>query len=331
MLSIIKGKINGYKNLRDDVQYKVFLYDGTLSEMPRYPNIPETAIDLTVADDGTIHQDISEYLEPDIEYSFNIGIEYYGNYYIGDSKKIMKEATQEYIQQFESPYGYEVSKYIKSLGTGVDFTEYILPIIDWLNDQVFIQSVEYDQYYRNIQIKFSDGKDFYILTENRDLECTTNSLVNLVGLVYDVSEVKNEVIQENTNVLILPGIPYSFILLESDNLENIISPLQYKCETVKITDEYYENPNFTQLKDFGAIVIGKTHGTGNGNFLISPDYADGYMEDIINSCINGINSLILIKLGMQVDEIRFIPRKNISLEKIYSYNLNSPFVYANYC
>lgn len=109
--AIIKGKINGYKNLRDDVKYKVFLYDGTMSAFPQFP---ETAIDLTVSDDGTIHQDISEHLEPDIEYSFNIGIEYYDNYYIGDNKKIKKEEVT-----------YTISEIAEDV---VNINEYVSPI-----------------------------------------------------------------------------------------------------------------------------------------------------------------------------------------------------------
>lgn len=317
--AIIKGKINGYKNLRDDVQYKVFLYDGTLSEMPRYPNIPETAIDLTVADDGTIHQDISEYLEPDIEYSFNIGIEYYGNYYIGDSKKIMKEATQEYIQQFESPYGYEVSKYVKSL----EYPDDVLLIKFWLEEQDFVESVELHETFEAIYIRFIDGNDFYITTVNDSgnydelAETTANNLLsNSNSIIYDVRSIESETIQENNRFLYVRGDPYNWIFRE-DNIESIDSPLDIVFTTVN-GEEYFEE----DLSDYGTILISHVHGGPRyGCFAIRDEHK--------NFCGKKINGLIIER---QVDLFGLYESYFTALKDVYNRIDNDhPFVFANYC
>ena len=321
--AIIKGKINGYKNLRDDVQYKVFLYDGTLSEMPLYPNIPETAIDLTVADDGTIHQDISEYLEPDIEYSFNIGIEYYDNYYIGDSKKIMKEATLEYIQQFESPYGYEVSKFVKSVYNPED----VLLIKYWLEDQEFVESVELHETCEAIYIRFIDGNDFYITTVNDsgnydELAETTaiNLLSNSNSIVYDVRSIESETIQENNRFLYVRGDPDGWFLWE-DKIESIDSPLDIVFTTVNGVEYFDED-----LSDYGTILISHVHGGDRlGCFAIRDSHQ--------NFCGKKINGLV-IEWHVDYDLFpnEFYESYFTALKDVYNrIGNNHPFVFANYC
>mgnify|MGYP003295174962 CR=1 FL=1 len=147
--AIIKGKINGYKNLRDDVKYKVFLYDGTMSAFPQFP---ETAIDLTVSDDGTIHQDISEHLEPDIEYSFNIGIEYYDNYYIGDNKKIKKEEVT-----------YTISEIAEDV---VNINEYVSPIFsESENIEQLAGHLESIQRMEGVKDAWTTSTSLFILTK----------------------------------------------------------------------------------------------------------------------------------------------------------------------
>lgn len=92
--AIIKGQIKGYKNLKPQVKdnIKVYLYDGVEAGNPQNATI---TVDLNVADDGTIDQNISGNLKPNIEYTFQIGFEYNGNYYIGESKNITLQQRGE--------------------------------------------------------------------------------------------------------------------------------------------------------------------------------------------------------------------------------------------
>lgn len=83
--AMIKGKINGYKNLKDGIQYKMYYKEGT-EEFTSPHNVK--SVNLNVASDGTIDQEISAYLEGGKVYTYRIGFEYNGNCYIGESKNI---------------------------------------------------------------------------------------------------------------------------------------------------------------------------------------------------------------------------------------------------
>ena len=315
--TIIKGKINGYKNLRDDVQYKVFIYDGTRSTMPQFP---ETAIDLTVADDGTIHQDISEYLEPDIEYSFNIGIEYYDNYYIGDSKKIMKEATQEYIQQFESPYGYEVSKFVRNIGKDVEFPEDARLITKWLKNQVFVESVECAEYYRDIHARFKDGTDFHVINiQESDYEEEVPSIASAVKssesetrLVYNIESISNEVIQDNNKMLYVRGDVESDDFSEEE-IFTIETPLAIEIVQTNGFNYFKED-----LSAYGSILISHTHGVPQGHFCIT-DFSIPNDKKITG---------IIREIQRKTFGFTYITDKKDIYSRIRN---NHPFVFVNCC
>ena len=125
------------------------------------------------------------------------------------------------IQKYESPYGYDVTKFVKGIGKDIVFPEDVQIIMDWLKEQEFVESVECDEYYKVIHIKFKDSTDFYIVNEQR--ECIlqlspafVHGPIIIVGLTYNIESHPDEVIQDNTRMLYIQAdteIPIPFLFL----------------------------------------------------------------------------------------------------------------------
>ena len=309
--AIIRGEIKGYKNLKKGIQYKVYYKEGTdfFQSLDGIASIP-----LEVAADGTINQDITAHLVRGKDYTYRIGFEYDGNYYIGDSKTIYLSDAQF----FESNYGYLVKKYVKSLGTDIKFPEDVQIIIDWLEEQEFVESVEFDDHYIDIHATFSDGTDFHVVTiyDSESEEINTKSVVeeSESGSIIDVSEVKNEFIQENNKLLYIWGdtdwkLDYKdFFNVELKHIKKFSedSPLRVNITEKKGLEVSKENFN-----NYGAIIISGTHGVITGDPIIET---------------SGRYNVLVRRTEFLLEKQTF------PLKSVYkNFKGNNPFVYANYC
>lgn len=85
---VIKGRINGYNNLKKEVKYKVY-YDSQEFDSPSYAKY---SIEVTPNVAGDIGIALAK-LEPLSSYYYCIGMEYEGKYYYGEIKNYMLQTT----------------------------------------------------------------------------------------------------------------------------------------------------------------------------------------------------------------------------------------------
>lgn len=232
----------------------------------------------------------------------------------------------EEAAKYVSESAYKVAQYVKNNHSDSYSVEDFEAIIDWLWNQDYVEEVEYDQYYRDIHSTFKDGTDFHIVTvlepeyddEDPSFLPEMKSSSSEYGEVYNVETISNEVIQDNNNFLYIEGSPIDRNL-HSDRVSEIDSPLSIKYEVVQGLNFV----NHSDLTNYGAILIGKTHGAGKGLFLLSTEYHSGWGWDF-----HMLGNAILRVQGL--GEYPLVSR-TVSLEELYSQPLHNPFVYANYC
>lgn len=232
----------------------------------------------------------------------------------------------EEAAKYVSESAYKVAEYIKKNYSDSYSVEDFEAIIDWLNTRNYVMNVEWDEYYRDIYSTFTDGTDFHIVTvlepeyddEDPSFLPEMKSSSSEYGEVYNVETISNEVIQDNNNFLYIEGSPIDRNL-RSDRVSEIDSPLSIKYEVVQGLNFV----NHSDLTNYGAILIGKTHGAGKGLFLLSTEYHSGWGWDF-----HMLGNAILRVQGL--GEYPLVSR-TVSLEELYSQPLHNPFVYANYC
>lgn len=232
----------------------------------------------------------------------------------------------EEAAKYVSESAYKVAEYIKKNYSDSYSVEDFEAIIDWLNTRKYVMNVEWDEYYRDIYSTFTDGTDFHIVTvlepeyddEDPSFLPEMKSSSSEYGEVYNVETISNEVIQDNNNFLYIEGSPIDRNL-HSDRVSEIDSPLSIKYEVVQGLNFV----NHSDLTNYGAILIGKTHGAGKGLFLLSTEYHSGWGWDF-----HMLGNAILRVQGL--GEYPLVSR-TVSLEELYSQPLHNPFVYANYC
>lgn len=232
----------------------------------------------------------------------------------------------EEAAKYVSESAYKVAQYVKNNHSDSYSVEDFEAIIDWLWNQDYVEEVEYDEYYRDIHSTFKDGTDFHIVTvlepeyddEDPSFLPEMKSSSSEYGEVYNVETISNEVIQDNNNFLYIEGSPIDRNL-HSDRVSEIDSPLSIKYEVVQGLNFV----NHSDLTNYGAILIGKTHGAGKGLFLLSTEYHSGWGWDF-----HMLGNAILRVQGL--GEYPLVSR-TVSLEELYSQPLHNPFVYANYC
>ena len=228
------------------------------------------------------------------------------------------------IQTFESPYGYEVVQFVKSIGKEVKYPDDVQLIMNWLNDQEFVESAKYIEckdFYSVIQITFIDSKEFFIVTDQNRIFDRLEPLIEIPLLtnVYRIESIPNEVIQDNTNFLYIEGSSLDKKLYR-DYVDQINSPLSINHEVIQGLDF----SDYSTLGNYGGILIGMTHGTGDGRFLLSTSLHSHQGEDLEHRNANAYYRL------QSEDEYPLVSRV-VSLEELYSHALHHPFMYANYC
>lgn len=98
---VITGKINGYQNLKTDIQY--YVYVAAKSDI--FWDIPSDTQPISVNSDGTFCYEYSSFSGNPDEYRFFVGFEYNGSYYYGEAKDLCPDGNHPHAIDLGLPSG----------------------------------------------------------------------------------------------------------------------------------------------------------------------------------------------------------------------------------
>lgn len=221
-------------------------------------------------------------------------------------------------------------------------------LISWLEQQSYVSDIEYDDRKDYITITYQNGLQsmvsfVYIASSADEVETkvATNDMPN-ESTTYNVASIDGETIAVAGPVLYLYGMDYDQFIedqfnflkdkytKEFENNSRIIdeSPVDAKME--KVSDDIFV---LNRLKNYSAILISGTHGSGNAQGGFGIMCKDNLQLDIIKKFGESVlpNIAYLILPG-QEEYGRFKDSYFVKPEYFDNYQWDSTyFIYGNYC
>lgn len=164
-------------------------------------------------------------------------------------------------------------------------------LIAWLNQQDWVDKTVIDEGHNNITVIDKNGVPFYIYLQDMSFFDVPDGYqtkqflprrVTGTAKSVDVSHLENEQIIDRNQVLYFRGMDFPWLVEtviheisgeEYSNITQICSQAPVKTELKKIEKSIEMFQKETDLSEYAVVIIGNTHGAGNGCFLVEdPSY-----------------------------------------------------------